>query len=175
MPETLTDAETREIAATFPDRAAFERAVNDLLAQGFERTDLSVLASHDSLEVAEPIAGYDREKGGELGAGLAGELGFVGSIGIAGALLLAGGPVGAVAAAVVAAGGGVIALRPFLARFIEEAHAGGFAQSVEDGRILLWVRTPNAAAVTRAEASLARNGGNSLTRLRQITRESTSL
>ena len=43
----------REAVASFPDREHFRNAVSALLAGGFARDDLSVLASHDSLAVAE--------------------------------------------------------------------------------------------------------------------------
>ena len=36
----------REAVASFPDREHFRTAVSALLSAGFERTDLSVLASH---------------------------------------------------------------------------------------------------------------------------------
>ena len=42
----------REAVASFPDREHFHRAVSNLLAVGFDTTDLSVLASHDSLTAA---------------------------------------------------------------------------------------------------------------------------
>jgi hypothetical protein len=60
----------REAVASFPDREHFRAAVSQLLAAGFERSDLSVLASHDSLEAAE--AATARE--GLLPAGLSDEV-----------------------------------------------------------------------------------------------------
>ena len=48
----------REAVASFPDRDPFHRAVSSLLGAGFETSDLSVLASHDSLATAsEPDRG----------------------------------------------------------------------------------------------------------------------
>ena len=53
----------REAVASFPDRAHFHRAVSNLLAAGFATSDLSVLASHDSLTTAgEPAAGIRRRQ-----------------------------------------------------------------------------------------------------------------
>ena len=43
----------REAVASFPDREHFRNAVSALLAGGFEPSDLSVLASHQSLSSAE--------------------------------------------------------------------------------------------------------------------------
>src|SRR6516165_83182 len=47
----------REAVASFPDRRHFHMAVANLLAAGFAPSDLSVLATHDSLATAgEPEA-----------------------------------------------------------------------------------------------------------------------
>ena len=47
----------REAVASFPDREHFRRAVSALLAAGFDQTDLSVLASHQPLAVADDDRG----------------------------------------------------------------------------------------------------------------------
>ena len=55
----------REAVASFPDRGISTRAVSDLLAAGFAPSDLSVLASHDSLAVAgEPGGAGSRDRAG---------------------------------------------------------------------------------------------------------------
>jgi len=58
----------REAVASFADKENFRRAVGRLLASGFKPADLSVLASHDSLEVAGDVPGY-RGKPGCFGCG----------------------------------------------------------------------------------------------------------
>src|SRR5436305_5381931 len=64
----------REAVASFPDRQHFHRAVQNLLAAGFDAADLSVLASHDSLAAAgEPPALEPKL----LPAGLAGEIKYI--------------------------------------------------------------------------------------------------
>src|SRR5260370_23953300 len=91
----------REAVASFPDREHFRRAVSGLLAAGFERSDLSVLATHDSLAVAEAATGA-RE--GILPAGLSDEIKYIAPLTVAGIILLSGGPIAAVIAPLVAAG-----------------------------------------------------------------------
>ena len=54
----------REAVASFPDREHFRRAVSALLAAGFDQTDLSVLASH------QPLAVADDEPGKLIAAGI---------------------------------------------------------------------------------------------------------
>ena len=42
-----------EIVGLFASKEELEKAVADLLAAGFERSDLSLLSSHDSLDILE--------------------------------------------------------------------------------------------------------------------------
>src|SRR5260370_22977800 len=51
----------REAVASFADQKHFRQAVGDLLTAGFEPSDLSVLAAHESLDVAGGVAGYRKE------------------------------------------------------------------------------------------------------------------
>ena len=80
----------REAVASFPDREHFHRAVSNLLAAGFETSDLSVLASHNSLAAAgEPPAREPKL----LPAGLADEIKYIAPLTVAGIILLSGGPI----------------------------------------------------------------------------------
>jgi hypothetical protein len=171
MDEILPAEMTRELVAQFEDAASFAAAVEALLAAGFERTDLSMLGTHDSLEVAGELAGYHRDPGESIRAGYAGQTSLLGSIALAGVLLLTAGPIGAAGAAVAAAAAGVLALRPFLSQLTESAHAEGFAEAIERGHILLWVRTRNPEEVALAGTALTEAGGTNLTRLAIPARE----
>src|SRR5256885_17188631 len=85
----------REAVGSFPGREHFRNAVAALLAAGFERSDLSVLASHDSLAVAED-AGTSK---GVLAAGLTEEIKYVAPLTVAGIIVLSGGPIAIAVAA----------------------------------------------------------------------------
>src|SRR5260370_29631826 len=78
----------REAVGSFPDREHFRQAVSALLAAGFERSDLSVLASHDSLAVADEATGTPK---GILAAGLTDEIKYVAPLTVAGIIVLSGG------------------------------------------------------------------------------------
>lgn len=171
MSETLPAEATRELVAQFADIETFRAAVEALLQAGFERTDLSMLGTHDSLEVAGDLAGYRRDPAASIRAGLADESGLIGSIALAGVLLLAAGPVGVAGAAIAAAAAGALALRPFFGQLAESVHAEGLARAIEDGHILLWVRTADVAAVERAASLLEAGGGRNLARLARPVRE----
>jgi hypothetical protein len=171
MDRVLPLSETREIVASYPSRASFEGAVTALLAAGFDRTDLSVLGTHDSLAAAGRIAGYDPEPGARIEAGIAGEIGLLSSFTVAGVLLVMTGPVGIAAAALAGAAAGALAFRPFFDQLTESRHAASFADAVSAGRILLWVRTPDAGRAETAEKLLTETGGSMPVRLAKPARE----
>ena len=98
----------REAVAAFPGKAELRDAVARLLASGFKPTDLSVLATHDSLEVAGDVPGYRGTPGATLFSGLTDEVNFLGPLTVAGIVLLSGGPVAEALAAVIGAGLGEI-------------------------------------------------------------------
>jgi len=86
-----------EIVGLFAKKDELEKAVADLLAAGFERSDLSLLSSHDSLEILE--------RGGSTWqntvAALVGEYKILGPLATSGGILLAGGPVAGAFAGVI--------------------------------------------------------------------------
>ena len=98
----------REAVGSFPDREHFRNAVAALLAAGFDRSELSVLASHDSLAIAEEDPGSSK---GILAAGLTDEIKYVAPLTVAGIIVLSGGPIALTIAAVVGAGLGGAALK----------------------------------------------------------------
>lgn len=143
----------REAVASFPDRAHFRRAVSALLAAGFDQTDLSVLASH------QPLAVADDEPGKLTAAGLAEELKYIGPLTLAGFVLVSGGPIAATMAALVGAGLGGAALKEIFDDYTAPAHRAEFTAALEAGAVLLWVRCADPALETRALRILEEAGG----------------
>jgi len=127
----------REAVASFPDREHFRNAVSALLAAGFDRSDLSVLASHDSLAVADEAAGTPKEI---LRAGLSDDLKYIAPLTVAGIIVLSGGPIAVVVAALVGAGLGGAALKELFDDSTAPRHSEDFAAALKAGAALLWVR-----------------------------------
>ena len=127
----------REAVGSFPDRKHFRNAVTALLAAGFERSDLSVLASHDSLAIAEEDAGTPK---GILAAGLTEEIKYVAPLTMAGIIVLSGGPIALGLAALVGAGLGGAALKELFDDYTAAHHSEDFAAALKAGAALLWVR-----------------------------------
>jgi hypothetical protein len=127
----------REAVGSFPDREHFRNAVAALLAAGFERSDLSILASHDSLAVAEEDAGTSK---GILAAGLTDEIKYVAPLTVAGIIVLSGGPIAIAVAGLVGAGLGGAALKELFDDYTAAHHSEDFAAALKAGAALLWVR-----------------------------------
>jgi len=139
MSETATSFPViREAVASFPDRERFRRAVSELLAAGFEPSDLSVLASHKPLTAAE-------EKPGELvAAGLTDEIKYIAPLTVA---------------ALVGAGLGGAALKELFDDYTAAAHRGDFEAALKAGAALLWVRCADPELELRAARILEETGG----------------
>jgi len=146
----------REAVASFPDREHFHRAVANLLAAGFEPSDLSVLASHDSLAAAgEP----GRPQPRLLPAGLADEIKYIAPLTVAGIILLSGGPIAATIAALVGAGLGGAALKELFDEYTAPRHAADFEAALHAGAALLWVRCEDSERELTATRILEEAGG----------------
>src|SRR3954466_15088916 len=143
----------REAVASFPDREHFRHAISALLAAGFDQTDLSVLASHQSIAVA------DDERDKLTAAGLTEELKYIGPLTIAGFALLSGGPIAATMAALVAAGLGGAALKEIFDDYTAPPHRDEYAAALNAGAVLLWVRCADPDLEARAVRILEESGG----------------
>lgn len=154
--DTTSPAEVREVVALFETRESFDRAVNALLASGFAREDLSVLASHTSLEASE------KRPRDEALTGLVGELKYAFPLTTAGLIAIVGGPIAASVAALVAAGIGGIAIKDYLDELTSHPETDEFARALEAGGVILWVRADGARAEADASTVLEREGGKNV-------------
>jgi hypothetical protein len=140
-----------EVVGLFADRDRLEGAIAALLGAGFERADLSVLASHDSLDAA----GRPGKPWRQAMLALVGELKYEGPLVASGAILLAGGPLAASIAALIGAAVGGVALKDLLEEVTSKPHTEDFARSLAAGSVILWVRAGDATQERRAREVLA--------------------
>jgi hypothetical protein len=147
----------REAVASFPDRDHFHRAVSRLLAAGFETSDLSVLASHDSLAAAGEPGGAEPKV---VPAGLSDEIKYIAPLTVAGIILLSGGPIAATVAALVGAGLGGAALKELFDDYTAPRHSDDFAVALHAGAALLWVRCEDPERELTATRILEEAGGS---------------
>ncbi len=151
--------EVREVVALFTTREDFDRAVATLIGDGFDRSDLSVLASHTSLEAADPTAGKPRD---EALTGLVGELKYAFPLTTAGLIAIVGGPIEAAVAALVAASLGGVAIKDYLDELTSHPKPDEFSRALEAGGVILWVAVTNDEQEVRATALLEREGGQNV-------------
>lgn len=184
----MSTSETlREAVGVFRDRSGFQATIDALLSAGFDRADLSFLASRETVEqklghhyrsvreledeAAVPTVAYvSRESVGDLEGAVAGVLLYVGAVATAGAVVASGGTFAAAIAAAAAAGGAGGALGAVLDRFIERRYLQRFEEQLSSGGLLLWVHTRDAAHEARALEILRRHGGEDV-HLHDLPRE----
>jgi len=148
----------REAVCTFADRAHFESAVESLIRAGFERHRLSVLASHESLEVAS--SGGRSWRDGLVA--LVGELKYEGPLVAAGLIAIAAGPVGAAIAGLIAAGVGGAAIKEVLDEVSSLPNSADFARALAAGSVILWVGIDTAQEEETATHLLHAAGGTNV-------------
>src|SRR5258708_4774464 len=149
----------REAVASFADQEHFRQAVGDLLTVGFEPSDLSVLAAHESLDVAGGGAGYRNELRSWLPSGLADEMKYLAPLTIAGIIVVSGGPVATGVAALVRAGPGGAAVKEILDRYTAGQHSEEFAAALRAAAVLLWARCTDPGRELSATRILEAAGG----------------
>ena len=146
----------REAVASFPDREHFRNAVAALLAGGFAREDLSVLASHDSLAVTDESVRTPTEV---LRTGLTDEIKYIAPLTVAGIILLSGGPIAIAVSALVGAGLGGAALKELFDDYTASQHSEDFTTALKAGAALLWVRCRDPDTELAATRILEQAGG----------------
>ena len=149
--------EIPEAVGVFDTFDSLQRAFYDLRAVGFSRYDISMLARQEVLENAlgpgywhaadladdphAPRAAFASEEAmGELEGAVAGGFFFLGSMIAAAALLTPASTIAASIAAVAIGGSPAAVIGTLLARRISNTHKDYYANQIDHGGILLWVR-----------------------------------
>ncbi len=148
----------REVVGIFKARKDFEAAVAALKAAGFERADLSVLSSHESIDAA----GETDEPWKDALTALVGELKYEGPLVASGAVLLAGGPTAAAIAVVIGAATAGVAAFQILEEVTDKPQTEDFVRSLAAGSVILWVTATTGDREKRAAAILSDNGGSNV-------------
>lgn len=170
-------AAVREVVGVFRDESAFEAAVDDLQENGFDRADISLLASEQAIldklghayrKVSEleddgavaRVAYVSKEDYGAAEGGLISGLVYVGALAGAGAVVASGGALGGalLAAALWGGAGGAVGLA--LARWLDHQRASRLSEQIEKGGLLLWVHVRDEEHEKMAMDVLTRNGAD---------------
>jgi hypothetical protein len=173
----MAEKETvREVMGIFSRSEDLQEAIDELLSAGFDRSQLSLLASEQAVaqklgrlyaraatladDPTAPRAAYvSPEARGDAEGGAIGALMYIGAIAAAGAVVGSGGTLAAaiVAAAASAGAGGLIG--SVLATWIGAHHARYLHDQIVKGGLLLWVRAWKAEDEPRAAEILRKHSG----------------
>lgn len=152
---TTNDTYTiREVVGTFADRERFQGAITALMGAGFSRSDLSVLSSHESIDVV----GQEGKPWRDVLVALVGELKYEGPLVAAGLIALAAGPVGAAIAGLIAAGVGGAAVKELLDEVSAIPDSDDFTRALAAGSVILWVAAPDGEREAKATSILLAHG-----------------
>lgn len=157
-PEAKPVSDAHEVVALFETRESLEAAVDNLLNAGFERADLSVLSSHESLDAAGKPASTVKDA---LTA-LVGEIKYEVPLVASGAILIAGGPVAATLASLIGAATAGIAAKEVLDEVTAKPHTEDFARALDAGGVILWARVTNDDQEKNAQNAMHDAGGNNV-------------
>ena len=146
----------REAVAVFHDEASMDAAIDDLEEHGFDRAEISLMASESAVH-AKLGDRYQRIQDAaddpatprtfvvtpeEIGAGrgaLVGGLAYIGAVAAAGTVVASGGALLFTALAALAAGAGSGVLGTVLAHKLGERHAREMEEHIKHGGLLIWV------------------------------------
>lgn len=158
MQSTTGTASGKEMVGVFNNRQQFHAAVDALQAAGFSHADLSVLSSHDPIDVA----GQPGKPWRDVLTALVGELKYEGPLVASGIILVAGGPVAGSIAALVGAAVGGMAAKELLDEVTSAPDTEDFARAVEAGSIILWAHAPDDARQAEARRIMEAHGGENV-------------
>jgi hypothetical protein len=172
-----SDSTHTEAVAAFNDADTLQAAIDDLLSHGFDRAEISLLASEEVVEQklghayvraeeleddpeTPTVAYVSTESVGDAEGVLVGGLVYVGAVATAGAVVASGGTLAAVIAAAAVAGGAGGLIGTALATIVGDAHANSIQKQLDHGSLLLWVRTRDKAHEAKAVDVLSRHGAH---------------
>lgn len=175
--ENKSTATAREAVAVFHDVRPFEEAIDELLSSGFDRAEISLLASEEvvakklghhyakveNLEDNDdaPRAVYVGREGVAQGqASVIGGLFMLGSLAAAGMVVASGGTLAVAALAAGVAGGSGGLVGALLARQFGKRYANRIEEQLRKGGLLLWVGIRDEAHEHRALEILRNHSGD---------------
>ncbi len=175
--ENTDGATAREAVALFHDVRSFEEAIDELQSSGFDRAEISLLASEEA--VADKLGHHytrvenlednddvprtvyvGREGVAQGQAGVIGGLFMLGSLAATGAVVASGGTLAAAALAAATVGGTGGLIGAVFARRFGKRYAGHVDEQLRKGGLLLWVGIRDEAHEHRALEILKKHSGN---------------
>jgi hypothetical protein len=166
-----------EAVGVLDDAGTLQDAIDELLSSGFDRAEISLLASEHAVEeklghayekveqleddLSIPRTAYiSPETTGDAAGGLIGGLFYVGAMAAIGSVVASGGTIAAAITAAAAAGGTGGLVGSILAKWVSDHHARYLQEQLDHGGLLLWVRTRDPEHEQRAVDILSKHSGH---------------
>jgi hypothetical protein len=166
----------REAVAVFQTEKDMQSAIDELLTRGFNRAEISLLASTQAVEKklghkfqsvrdleddpdVATIAYATTESSGAAEGAVIASLTYVGALAAFVPVVAGGGALAAALIALAVGGGSGVAIGTLLARMIDQRHADYIADELSHGGLVLWVRTWNEADEVVATQILKAHSG----------------
>lgn len=176
MTAAAAQQRVREAVGVFDTVDTLQGAIDELLSSGFDRAELSLLASECAVEMTLGSVAFRRvelednpatprgvyvspDAIGTAEGGLIGGLAYLGAVATAGVIALAGGPLTAIIVGSLLAGGAGGILGTGLAELVGRRRASYFQEQLDRGGLLLWVRTWDVHRENRAVEILRQHSG----------------
>lgn len=157
MSETTSSNAATEVVGLFESTETLEAAIDELQSSGFDRAELSLVASTAAVEEklghiyekaseleddpSVPRTAYvSTESIGDAQGELIGALVYVGAVATAGAVVASGGPLAAAIVGAAMSGSAGALVGSVLAKLVGEHHARYLQDHLDRGGLLLWVR-----------------------------------
>jgi hypothetical protein len=158
----------REVAGVFHSGHDLEMAIRELERVGCDRAEINLVGAHNVLapqddaaavmnQSAGPVTEDDVRQTRTLAAGVAG---VVAAFIATGATILSGGTALAAVIGAAAAGGGTTAAVELIARFFGAGYSTKFADQLQNGGVLLWVRLRAPDQEAQVREILLRHGAD---------------
>jgi hypothetical protein len=168
-----------EVVGVFHKSEDLESAIDELLSSGFDRAELSLLASEDAVaaklgghyltasemadDPAVPRTAFVSSAAiGDAEGGLIGGLAYLGATVAVGAVVMSGGTLAATIAIAILAGGTGGLIGSALASWVGHHHAAYLHDQIDNGGLLLWVRAWDKADEERALAIMKKHAASHL-------------
>ena len=169
----------REVVAVFQDEATLDAAIDELEERGFNRAEISLMASETAVEqklgdryqrmsdaADDPrtprVPAITPEEIGSGEGALIGGLVYVGAMAMTGAVVASGGALLPAALAALAGGAGGGALGGWLAKRLGDRHAREVQEHIAHGGLVIWVSLRDPAHETLAIEILSRHAGEAV-------------
>lgn len=170
---THEDFVVREVIGIFSTTDDLQRAIDELLAYGLDRNALGLLAAENTVKtqlkdiyipadkLAEMMDGprtafVEKDSVGDTTHALLGQLYFIGTSTVAGAVVISAGVLGGAALAAAAGIAAVGAVGAAVGKVIQQSEAEYLQEHVDAGHLLLFVRVKDPAEEKKVKETLSK-------------------